>query len=299
LENILLNAEQRSEFDSLTPAGTSDRRSFIAASVGGGFALAVAPTGALLAQVVKTEAEGLDAGKVSIKVGTTEIAAYCAKPKGKSDCPTILVVQEIFGVHEYIQDVCRRFAKQGYLAIAMELFQRQGDATKYTAIPELIANVVSKVPDDQVMADLDACAAWAAANGGSATRLGITGFCWGGRITWMYSAHNPKVKAGVAWYGRMQGQPNAMTAKNPIDVVKSLNGPVLGLYGSADTGIPVASVDAMKAALKEGSTAAKASEFVVYEGAPHAFHADYRPSYRKDAADDGFKRALEWFKAKI
>ncbi len=295
----MLNLDQRSEFDSLTPAGTTDRRGFIAASVGSGFALAVAPTGALLAQVVKTEADGLDAGKVMVKVGSTEIAAYCAKPKGKSDCPTILVIQEIFGVHEYIQDVCRRFAKQGYLAIAMELFQRQGDASKYTAIPELIANVVSKVPDEQVMTDLDACAAWAAANGGSATRLAITGFCWGGRITWMYSAHNPKVKAGVAWYGRLQGQPNPMSPKNPIDLVKSLNGAVLGLYGGADTGIPLTSVESMKAALAEGNAAAKASEFVVYDAAPHAFHADYRPSYRKEAADDGFKRALDWFKARV
>ncbi len=297
----MLNPDQKAHFDSLTlqshnsVTGGFDRRGFIGASVGGGFALAVAPAGALLAQVIKTNVEGLDAGRVKIDVGGTAINAYAAKPAGKTNCPTVLVVQEIFGVHEYIEDTCRRFAKQGYLAIAMELFQRQGDPTKYTAIPELISNVVSKVPDAQVMSDLDAGAAWATKNGGDAARLVVTGFCWGGRITWLYAAHNPNVRSGVAWYGRVQGQPNELQPKNPIDLVGSLKGPVLGLYGSADSGIPVSHIDDMKAKLVGGTAAAKDSQFVVYEGAPHAFHADYRPSYRKEAAEDGFKRCLAWF----
>jgi carboxymethylenebutenolidase len=302
----MLTVDLKSEFDSLTLSGSHhaarnsaiggfDRRGFIGASVGGGFALAVAPTGALLAQVIKTDTQGLDAGRVKIDSGATAIGAYAAKPAGKTNCPVVLVVQEIFGVHEYIEDTCRRFAKQGYLAIAMELFQRQGDPTKFTAIPELMSNVVSKVPDAQVMADLDAGAAWSTKNGGDGKRLGITGFCWGGRITWLYSAHNPKVGAGVAWYGRLQGQPNELQPKHPQDIALDLKAPVLGLYGEADAGIPVSTIEDMKTKLLFGSPAARASDFVVYEGAPHAFHADYRPSYRKEAADDGFKRALAWF----
>jgi carboxymethylenebutenolidase len=226
-----------------------------------------------------------------------KVPAYMAAPAGKTNLPVILVIQEIFGVHEYIADTARRFAKMGYLAIAPELFARQGDPTKYNVMADLIKEVVSKVPDAQVMADLDGVVAWAAANGGDATKVGITGFCWGGRITWMYAAHNKAVKAGVAWYGRLEGAASELTPKHPIDLVGSINGPVLGLYGGADTGIPVASVDKMKVALKDGSAAAKKSDFVVYDGAPHAFHADYRPSYRKEPAEDGFKRALDWFKA--
>jgi carboxymethylenebutenolidase len=183
------------------------------------------------------------------------------------------------------------------LAIAPELYARQGDPTKYNVMADLIKEVVSKVPDDQVMADLDGMVKWAAANGGDANKIGITGFCWGGRITWMYAAHNKAVKAGVAWYGRLEGAPNPLSPTNPIDVFGNISGPVLGLYGGADTGIPQASIDKMKLALAAGSMAAKKSEFVVYEGAPHAFHADYRPSYRKEPAEDGFKRALAWFNA--
>jgi carboxymethylenebutenolidase len=301
----MFSVDQKSDFDALTltshnsAVGGFDRRSFIGATVGGGFALAVAPTGALLAQVIKTDIQGLDAGRVTFDVGGTAINAYCAKPAGKNDCPVVLVVQEIFGVHEYIEDTCRRFAKQGYLALAIELFQRQGDPTKYTAIPDLISNIVSKVPDAQVMTDLDAGAAWAAKNGGDGKRLGVTGFCWGGRITWLYAAHNPKVQAGVAWYGRLQGQPNPLQPKNPQDIAANLNGPVLGLYGSADGGIPVSTIDDMKTKLLFGSAASRASDFVVYDGAPHAFHADYRPSYRKEAADDGFKRCLAWFASNL
>jgi len=208
----------------------------------------------------------------------------------------VLVIQEIFGVHEYIADVCRRFARAGYLAIAPELYARQGDPATYGEVAKLMAEVVSKVPDAQVLADLDGAVQWAGANGGDLARVGITGFCWGGRITWLYAAHGP-VKAGVAWYGRLVGQSTEMTPKHPVDVAPILKGNVLGLYGAADTGIPLDTVDKMKSALANGSAAAKSSEFVVYPEAPHAFHADYRASFRKEPAEDGWKRALAWFKA--
>ncbi|MDQ8001516.1 MAG: dienelactone hydrolase family protein, partial [Pseudomonadota bacterium] len=213
----------------------------------------------------------------------------------KTGLPVILVIQEIFGVHEYIADTCRRFAKLGYLAIAPELYARQGDPKGYTDIPKLQAELVSKVPDAQVMGDLDGALAWAKANGGDTARAGITGFCWGGRIVWLYAATG-KVKAGVAWYGRLVGQASENTPKHPIDVAASLQAPVLGLYGGKDQGIPLDTVDKMKAALATGTPAAKASQFVVYPEAGHAFHADYRPSYLQSAAEDGWKRALAWFK---
>jgi carboxymethylenebutenolidase len=209
----------------------------------------------------------------------------------------VLVVSEIFGVHEYIADVARRFAQRGYLAIAPELFERQGDAQSYGEIAKLLAEVVDKAPDAQVMGDLDACVAWAAAHGGDTARLAITGFCWGGRIVWLYTAHNPALKASVAWYGRLQGTTSELQPAQPIDVVDRLKAPVLGLYGAADAGIPVASVDAMKAALAASkNAAAQRSSFVVYPGAEHAFHADYRPSFQREAAEDGWKRCLAWFK---
>jgi carboxymethylenebutenolidase len=207
------------------------------------------------------------------------------------------VVSEIFGVHEHIADVARRFAKAGYCAVAPELFVRQGDAGSYGEIGKLVAEVIAKVPDEQVMGDLDATVAWAKAQGADTSKLAVTGFCWGGRITWLYSAHNPGIKAGVAWYGRLVGATNPLQPTNPVELVGKLNGPVLGLYGGADQGIPVDTVDKMKAALAGGSAAAKKSEFMVYPEAPHGFNADYRPSYRKDAADDGWKRCLAWFKA--
>ena len=223
--------------------------------------------------------------------------AYRAAPAGRTGLPVVLVVSEIFGVHEHIADVARRFAKAGYFAIAPELFVRQGDAGSYGEIGKLIAEVINQVPDAQVMGDLDATLAWAKAEGADTSKSGITGFCWGGRITWLYAAHSPQIKAGVAWYGRLVGVPNPLMPKNPVDVVATLNGPVLGLYGGQDGGIPQATVETMKAALANGSAAAKKSEFVVYPDASHAFNADYRPSYRKDAADDGWKRCLAWFKA--
>ena len=274
------------------------RRDFVRTAVGSGFAAAVLPVGA---QTVKTDSTGLTVGEVTIMVGDFKMPAYRAAPIGPSgqivNLPVVLVVSEIFGVHEHIADVARRFAKLGYLAIAPELFVRQGDAQSYGEIGKLIAEVVSKVPDAQVMTDLDACVSWAKANGGDTSKLGITGFCWGGRITWMYTAHNPDVKAGVAWYGQLSGQPNALRPTNPVDVAGRLAGPVLGLYGGDDTGIPVSAVEQMKTALAGGNAAARASQFVVYPGAPHAFHADYRPSYKKDAAEDGWKRCVAWFGA--
>jgi carboxymethylenebutenolidase len=223
--------------------------------------------------------------------------AYRAMPEGKTGLPVVLLVSEIFGVHEHIADVARRFANAGYLAIAPELFVRQGDVQSYGEIAKLVSEVVNKVPDAQVMRDLDACAAWAKEHGGNPAKLAITGFCWGGRITWLYAAHNPDVKAAVAWYGRLVGNASELTPKHPIDLAASLKAPVLGLYGSADAGIPLDTVERMKVALAGGSAAARKSEFVVYPDAPHAFNADYRPSYRKDAADDGWKRCLAWFKA--
>ena len=288
------------ELDRPTDMPDQARRDFVRAAVGTGFASAVLP---VTAQTIKTDSAGLSVGEITIPVGDFKLPAYRAMPAGKTAAdklPVVLVVSEIFGVHEHIADVARRFAKLGYLAIAPELFVRQGDAQAYGEVSKLIAEVVSKVPDAQVMNDLDACVAWAKANGGDTSRLAITGFCWGGRITWLYTAHNAAVKAGVAWYGQLLGATNALKPTHPIDVVGQLNAPVLGLYGAEDTGIPVAAVDQMKAALAkagDGNAAAKASQFVVYPGAQHAFHADYRPSYQKDAAEDGWKRCVAWFKA--
>ncbi len=284
----------RNDLDSLTPTREFNRRDFVQTAVGSGFAAAVLP---VTAQTIKTDSAGLTAGVVNISVGDFKVPAYRAAPAGKTGLPVVLVISEVFGVHEYIADVARRLAKQGYLAIAPELFIRQGDAKAYTEIPKLISEVVSKVPDEQVLGDLDATVAWAKANGGDTSRLGITGFCWGGRITWLYNAHNPAIKAGVAWYGRLVGDATPLAPKNPIDIAGKLNGPVLGLYGGADSGIPLDTIDKMKTALSAGNAASKKSEFVVFPDTPHAFHADYRPSYRKEPAEDGWKRALAWFKA--
>ena len=274
------------------------RRDFVRAAVGTGFAASVVP---VTAQTVKTDYTGLTAGEVTIMVGDFKLPAYRAMPEGKTastKLPVVLVISEIFGVHEHIADVARRFAKLGYLAIAPELFVRQGDAQSYGEIGKLIAEVVSKVPDAQVMSDLDACVAWANANCGDAARLAITGFCWGGRITWLFTAHNAAVKAGVAWYGQLLGEPSALKPANPIDVVGQLKAPVLALYGGKDTGIPLTAVEKMKTALATSpNPAATQSQFVVYPGAEHAFHADYRPSYDRASAEDGWKRCLAWLKA--
>lgn len=268
-----------------------DRREFLKVALGTGFAAATLPVAAQ--SLIRTDTAGLTAGTVNLTVNGQTVPVYRAQPEGKKNLPVILVVSEIFGVHEHIADVARRFARQGYLALAPELFVRQGDPSKIADIPTLMKDIISKTPDAQVMADLDACVAWAANNGGNVDKLGITGFCWGGRVTWMYAAHNPKVKAGVAWYGRLAGEATANAPKHPVDVAPTLTVPVLGLYGAKDTGIPLDTVEKMKAALAKGSSK---SEFVVYPDAGHAFHADYRPSYNEKDAKDGWNRALAWFK---
>ncbi len=283
------------ETDSPVPATDVNRRVFIRASIGTGFAAAVLPVSAQT--LIKTDTKGLDAGEVSIPVGSFKMPAYRAAPAGKTGAPVVIVVSEIFGVHEHIADVTRRFAKLGYFAIAPELFARQGDAGSYADMDKLVSEVVSKVPDAQAMGDLDASVTWAKTQGADGTRLAVTGFCWGGRITWLYAAHNPALKAAVAWYGRLEGETNSLRPKHPVDLAGALNAPVLGLYGAADVGIPAESIERMKRALAQGSAAAKRSEFVVYPEAPHAFHADYRPSYRAAAAEDGWKRCLAWLRA--
>lgn len=283
------------EIDSLAPACAIDRRGFLAAGLGAGFALAVQPVMAQTA--IRTDDHGLSAGEIKVPVADGEMAAYRAQPVGAGKLPVLLVVSEIFGVHEYIRDVCRRFAKLGYLAVAPELFARQGDPRRYESIAELMDKITSRTPDAQVMSDLDAAAAWAAKNGGDGKRLGITGFCWGGRITWLYCAHNPQVKAGVAWYGRLAGNVSEFTPRHPTDVAGQLLAPVLGLYGGLDTGIPLETVEAMETRLKaSGNRNSQGSEIIVYDNAPHAFHADYRPSYRKEDAEDGWRRLQAWFR---
>jgi len=267
------------------------RRQFIiVSSLAAGFTLASGP---ISAQVITTDSKGLIAGEVKIPVADGEIPAYRAMPATGSNFPTILVIQEIFGVHEHIQDICRRFAKLGYLAIAPEMFARQGDVSQMSDIQEIISKVVSKVPDSQVMSDLDATVKWAAQSSkGNIKKLAITGFCWGGRITWLYSAHNPNVKTGVAWYGRLVGESTALTPKHPINIAANLKVPVLGLYGGSDNGIPNDTVEKMQQALKAVNSR---SEIVLYPDTPHAFFADYRPSYRKEQAEDGWKKLLAWF----
>ena len=289
----------QTDLDSLTPTRPYDRRDFVRTAVGSGFAAAVLP---VAGEAIRTDSQGLTVGEVLIPSGGFRLPAYRAMPEGQVDLPVVLVVSEIFGVHEYIADVARRFAKLGYLAIAPELFVRQGDAQSYGELARLLSEVIAKVPDAQVMGDLDACVDWAAANGGDVRRLGITGFCWGGRIVWLYDAHSGEakrtpVKAGVAWYGRLVGTPTPLQPANPVDHAAQLAGPVLGLYGGADAGIPAESIERMKQALAAGGAAARASQFVVYPDAPHAFHADYRPSYRQAAAEDGWKRCISWLKA--
>ena len=269
------------------------RRGFVVAgTLATGFALAARPV--VAQSVITTDTTGLTAGEVQIPVAGGQIPAYHAMPATGGAFPTVVVVQEIFGVHEHIKDVCRRFAKLGYLAVAPEMYARQGDVSKLTDIPTIFKEVVSKVPDAQVMSDIDATVAWAQGTGKADTdKLGITGFCWGGRVVWLYAAHQPKLKAGVAWYGRLVGQASELTPKHPIDVVADLKAPVLGLYGGADSGIPNDTVEKMQAALK---AAGKPSEIVLYPDTPHAFHADYRPSFRKTQAEDGWARLQAWFK---
>lgn len=295
-----LNFEERivtltDDFSSLFPAISFDRRKFIVSSLGAGFALAVRPAAGQT--TITTDSIGLLASEIKVPAAGGEMPAYCAQPADGASFPVILVVQEIFGVHEHIKDICRRLAKLGYLAIAPELYARQGDPRQYSDIQELLSMIVAKVPDAQVMADLDACVTWAKAHSGNTDRLGITGFCWGGRITWLYSAHNPQLKAGVAWYGRLVGPTNELTPRQPLDIAGKLHGPVLGLYGAADQGIPLDTVKQMRQALALAvNRSSKGSTIHVYDNTPHAFYADYRPSYRKNEAADGWHRLQVWFR---
>ena len=245
---------------------------------------------------IKTSDEGLDTRWVDIAAGDVNLPAFVAMPARTERFEVVLVIQEIFGVHEHIQDVCRRFAHEGYMAIAPELYVRQGDPSVLPDIDSIVRDIVSQVPDEQVMTDLDACLVWAGLHGGDLTRVYATGFCWGGRITWLYAAHQAMLKAGVAWYGRLSQGHGPLQVKNPVDVVQELKAPVLGLYGEKDAGIPLKDVRAMQAALKEGSDQAKASEIRVYEDADHGFFADYRPMYQAKAAKDGWQRCLVWMR---
>lgn len=273
------------------------RRELLMTALAAGFALAVRPVSA---STITTSDAGLVAGEIHVPARDgRDIPGYRARPAVRSGttrpAPAILVVSEIFGVHEHIRDVCRRFAHAGYCAVAPELFLRQGDVAALKDIGDIMAKVVSKVPDAQVFSDLDDTLAWiAAGREGDAARAAITGFCWGGRITWLYAAHRPKLRAAIAWYGRLAGEPNALQPENPFDAAAALTVPVLGLYGGQDQGIPLDSVERMRGALANGHSG---SEIVVYPDAPHAFHADYRASYREDAAKDGWARALAWLAA--
>ena len=267
------------------------------ATIGVGYAAAVLPEMAQAA-AISTYGAGLVEGEVMVNVAGFDVPVYRSMPAGAGPFPVVLVLSEIFGVHEHIADLTRRFAQLGYMALAPELFMRQGDAQGYAVMADLMKEVVNKVPDAQVLQDLDAVVAWAGANGGDVARLAVTGFCWGGRQTWLYAAHQPKVKAAVAWYGRLVGERSARTPKQPVDIAAQLQAPVLGLYGGADRGIGLDTVAQMQAALAaaKGNASAQASEFVVFDDAPHAFHADYRPSYREAAAKAGWAQCVAWFK---
>jgi carboxymethylenebutenolidase len=299
----MLNPDQKKDFEALLPGQSTEagasRRTALKAVLGVGYAAAAMP---LMAQTaIKTSSEGLITGEISYVVNGFKVPAFFAAPAGKTNLPVVLVLHEIFGVHQYIADTARRFARAGYLAIAPELFARQGDPAMYGEMAKLIAEVVSKTPDAEVLADLDGAVDWAAQHGGNPDKVAITGFCWGGRITWLYAQQSNKVKAGAAWYGRLVGESSVRNPKHPLDLAAMQKAPVLGLYGGEDSGIPLVTVNQMKRALaaagSAGNAAAEGCEFVVYRDAPHAFHADYRPSYRAEPAQDGFKRTLAWFKA--
>ena len=268
------------------------RREFLVKVLAVGFAAAVRPTAA--EAVITTDKAGLIAGPVTLQVPGGVAPAYRAQPTKGSGMPLVLVVEEIFGVHEHIKDVCRRLAKEGYFAVAPELFARQGDPTQLTDPQRIVQDIVAKTPDVQVMRDLDATVAWAVKSGADPKKIAITGFCWGGRITWLYAAHSRNVKAGAAWYGRLDGERNDLQPKWPLDVAPTLKTPVLGLYGGKDDGIPLDQVEKMRAALAQGPSK---SDIHVYADAPHGFHADYRPSYREADAKDAWKRMLDWFAA--
>ena len=282
--------ERDSHLTSLLPSAALTRRGFVVTSLAAGFALATQPVSA---ETIVTDSNGLTVGEVKIPVSDGEIPGYRAMPAEGGPFATILVVQEVFGVHEHIKDICRRLAKAGYFAVAPALYARQGDVTKMSNMDDVM-KVVAKVPEPEVASDLDATVAWAGTTGkADVAKLGVTGFCWGGRQVWLYAAHNPRVKAAVAWYGPLQRPKSEMTPVDPIDAAPQLKVPVLGLYGGADDGIPMTQIQAMQDALK---AAGSPSEIVVYPDTPHGFNADYRASYRPEQAKDGWKRLLAWFR---
>jgi carboxymethylenebutenolidase len=278
---------------SLRPLSSLDRRGFVTTALVGGFAAATLPVSA---STIVTGSEGLVAGETKIPVSDGAIPAYFARPAQGQRLPVVLVIQEIFGVHEHIRDVCRRFARRGALAVAPEMFARQGNPATVTDMQVLMRDIVARVPDAQVMSDLDATVKWARGERGTG-KVGITGFCWGGRITWLYAAHSPEVAAGVAWYGRLVGQPNELQPLHPVDLAAKLRAPVLGLYAGRDGGIPLESVEKMRAALAAPgvSKAAAESGITVYPEAQHGFYADYRASYRREDAEPAFRSAIDWF----
>lgn len=288
--------------DSDSKVIASDRRGFMKASaitattMGIGFVAASEP---VMAQAIETDFKGIKAGEQMIPVGSFQMPAYVSRPeKAKGNLPIVIVASEIFGVHEYIADVTRRFAKLGYMAIAPEFFIRAGDPNTYGTTAEIMSNIVAKTPDSQVLNDLQAAIQWAGKNGGDVKKVGVTGFCWGGRITWL-SATLPQVKAGVAWYGRLVGEKTEGNPRHPVDIAADLKAPVLGLYGGADAGISLETVEQMRqalAAVAPKNPAAKASRFEVYPDAPHGFHADYRALYREGPAKDGWEKCIAWFK---
>ena len=268
------------------------RREFLVAAAAAGIALSVRPVCAQT--MIVTPADGLEVGdrKVTARDGTS-IAVYFAAPQRAGKYATVLVIPEIWGAHEHIKDVARRLAKAGYFALVVEPYTRIGDLTKLTEIKDVMTGA-NKLTDEQCFSDLDDALGWAGKEPkADLARLGITGFCRGGRTTWMYTAHNPRIKAGVAWYGGLSANPPAQP-KTPVDIAGQLNAPVLGLYGGKDQGIPQTALDKLTAALKAAGKD-KESQIHVYPDAPHAFNADYRPSYRKEAAEDGWKRMLAWF----
>ena len=267
------------------------RRGFLGSSgAAAGYTLAAGP---VIAQtIVTTPAEGLVAGDVTILAGDRDIPGYRARPSSGSAWPVVVVCQEIFGLHEYIKDVCRRLAREGYLAVAPDYYVRQGDP-KTAENVQAAAAIAMRKPDDELFRDLDATCAWAASDGGNGEKLAIIGFCRGGRNVWAYAAQNPRLKAGVAWYGPVAGQPSALTPRAPLELVADIKCPILGLYGEADTGIPVDGLRTMETRMRE---AGKRFTLVIYPGAPHGFHADYRPSYREDPAKAGWRLMLDFLK---
>ena len=294
-----MGSDHISDIEALNGKPRQTRREFLrnssAVSFGLGFASVAQPT---FSQVIQTDFAGIKAGEETIVDGDNELYAYVARPSGVSGkLPVVIVASEIFGVHEHIADVTRRFAKRGYLAIAPEFFTRAGDPSSLGTMAEIMTQIVAKTPDKQVMNDIEVALKWAGDRGGDLNRVGITGFCWGGRITWLASAYIPQVKAGVAWYGRLVGEKSENFPAHPVDLAAQLKAPVLGLYGGKDTGISLETVDQMKKALAEavGNKAAAGSRFEIYPDAPHAFHADYRATYQAGPAKDGWEKCLSWF----